>query len=247
MAGHSHWAGIKHKKAANDSKRGKIFSKLAKALMVAARGGADPQFNARLRTAVDTAKSVSMPNDKIDYAVKKGAGLLEGASLEEVVYEAYGAGGVALYITAITDKKNRTTPEIKKILSQKGGNLGSQNSVSWQFKRTGIITIKADETDEDRLLEQALDAGAEDVSREDDVYEIQTSPEAFQAVRDALEKADVKLATASIELIAENPVDVDLETARKNMELIDALEDHDDVQTVSANFNIPEEILAEIS
>ena len=246
MSGHSKWSTIKRKKGAADAKRGKIFSKLAKALMVAARGGADPQFNIRLRAAVDAARSVSMPNDKIDYAIKKGAGQLEGVTLEEVVYEAYGPGGVALYITAITDKKNRTTPEIKKVLSQKGGNLGAPNSVAWQFKRLGVITLPAADASEEKLMEAALEAGAEDLSRQDDVFEIIATPDAFEDVKAAVQAAGFDVATAGIDMVAENPVDVDADVARKNLELIELLDDHDDVQSVSANFNIPREVMAEL-
>ncbi len=246
MAGHSHWAGIKYKKAANDARRGKMFSKMAKALMVAARAGADPQFNARLRQALGEARAVSMPADRIEHAVKKGSGQLEGQSLEEAVYEAYGPGGVALYISAITDNRNRTTPEIRKILSQKNGSLAAQNSVAWQFKRMGIIVIRADGAEEDALLELTLEAGAEDFSREGEVFEIITGPENFEAVKAALEAADIPVRSASVEMVAENLIEVDVEVARRSMELIETLEDHDDVQRVSANFNIPGEVLAEM-
>jgi YebC/PmpR family DNA-binding regulatory protein len=246
MSGHSHWASIKHKKGAVDAKKGAVFSKLAKAIMLAARGGPDPAFNSRLRTAVDAARAVSMPGDKITNAIKKGSGQLEGQVLEETTYEAYGAGGVALYMTAITDNRNRTTPEIKKILSLKGGTLGTPNSVAWQFKRKGFITVPAAGITEDKLMEVAIEAGAEDLARLEDNFEITTAPEAFDAVKKAVEASGAKIAASSLAMAAENYVDVTDEVARKNLSLIEELEDNEDIQTVTANFNIPKSVLSEL-
>jgi YebC/PmpR family DNA-binding regulatory protein len=247
MSGHSHWATIKHKKDAVDAKKGKVFSKLAKAIMLAARGGPDPDFNGRLRTAVDAARAVSMPGDKITNAIKKGSGQLEGQVIEEVVYEAYGPGGVALFITAITDNRNRTTPEIKKVLEQRGGKMGTPNSVAWQFKKRGFITVPSTAASEDQLMEIVLNAGGDDLTRQDEVFEIITTPEAIEAVKKAVEAAGIKVASASVEVQAENLLEVTDEVARKSLTLIETLEEHEDVQNVAANFNIPKGVLAELS
>ena len=245
MAGHSKWAGIKHKKAAVDAKRGKIFTKITKELTVAARlGGGDPASNPRLRVAIAHAKSVNMPNDNIDRAIKKGTGELPGVSYEEVTYEGYGVGGVAVMLEAMTDNKNRTVAEIRSIFTKAGGQLGENGCVSWMFDKKGFITIRKEEIGEDELMEIALEAGAEDVVASGDFYEITTPPEAFENVRSALEKKGVALESAEITMIPQSTVSVEDESAAKKvLRLLETLEDHDDVQNVYANFDIPDEVL----
>jgi YebC/PmpR family DNA-binding regulatory protein len=248
MAGHSHWANIAAKKGAVDKKRGKLFGKLARYIIVAARrGGGDPAANLALRYAIDRTKKASMPNDTIDRAVKKGTGELAADNYDEVLYEGYGPGGVAILCDILTENRNRTAGEIRKIFEVHGGNLGATGCVSWMFDRKGVFEIPAKNVDEDRLMEVALDAGAEDVRREGESFTVICPPDAFQQVTDALEAAKIPTESAELTRIAANTVDLDGEQARSVLKLIEALEDNDDVQTVMANYNIPEELMAELS
>lgn len=248
MAGHSHWAGIKHKKALIDNKRGKVWSKLSKAIIVAAKmGGGDPSMNIRLRYAIDAAKAVSMPKDNIERAIKSGTGELDGGNLDEVLYEGYGPNGVAILCEILTDNRNRTAPEIRKMFELADGNLGATGCVSWMFDRKGLFTIPTDSTDEESLMELALEAGAEDVKRVDDCFEVTCDPGDYQQVADALAEASLKCDVSEITRIPQNTVDLDVDSARKVLKLLERLDDHDDVQSVSANFNITDEAMAEIS
>jgi YebC/PmpR family DNA-binding regulatory protein len=247
MAGHSHWAGIKHKKALVDSKRGKLWSKLSKAIIVAASsGGGDPNMNIRLRCAINDAKAVSMPKDNIERAIKKGAGELEGGHFEEVLYEGYGPGGVAVLCEILTDNRNRTAPEVRKIFELAGGKLGATGCVAWMFERKGVTVIDAAQIDEETLLELALEAGADDVKTVDGKFEIVCHPDKLGQVRDALERANFAVEMSQISRIPNDTVDLDVDTARKVLKMMDALDDHDDVQNVAANFNIPDDAMAEL-
>jgi YebC/PmpR family DNA-binding regulatory protein len=247
MAGHSHWAGIKHKKALIDNKRGKLWSKLSKAIIVAARmGGGDPDMNLRLRYAISDARAGSMPKDTIERAIKKGTGELEGASLEEIIYEGYGPGGVAILCEILTDNRNRTAPEIRKTFEMAGGNLGATGCVAWMFQRKGLLVIPADQTSEDRLFELALEAGADDVKHEGDTFEIICEPEVFNDVCQAVDHAEITTEVRQLARLPKETIDLDASTARKVLSLVERLDDHDDVQNVSANFNIPDEIMAEL-
>lgn len=248
MSGHSKWSSIKHKKAAKDAKRGKLFTKLIKEITVAARqGGGDINGNPRLRTAVLTAKANSMPNDNIDRAIKKGTGELEGTAYEEVQYEGYGPGGAAILVHVLTDNKNRTVQEIRHLFTRYGGNLGETGCVGWMFDKKGLITVDKAQIDEDRLFSLALDAGAEDVRDEDGTFEILTLPEDFEKVREALEREKITAATAQITMVPKSTVTVDEKHAEPILKLTEELEDHDDVQSVAANFNIPTEYLEKAS
>ena len=247
MAGHSHWANIAHKKALIDNKRGKQWSKLSKAIIVAAKmGGGDPDQNPRLRLAVSDAKAARMPKDTIERAIKKGTGELEGGNMEEAVYEGYGPSGVAVMCEILTDNRNRTAPEIRKLFEIAGGSLGGTGCVAWMFDRKGLFIIPAEGTNEDKLMELALEAGADDVKLADHQYEVTCDPVAFTTVGDALEAAGFTVEMKKITNIPKSTVDLDAENARKVLKLMEALDDHDDVQSVSANFNIPEETMAEI-
>ncbi len=248
MSGHSKWHSIKHKKAARDAKRGKLFTKLIKEITVAARmGGGDLNQNPRLRTAVLAARGQSMPNDNIDRAIKKGTGELGGAQLEDITYEGYGPGGVAIMVETLTDNRNRSVSEIRFIFSKHGGSMGEAGCVAWMFKKRGLITVERDAVDEDHLMDVALEAGADDVSSDDDAYTVTTSPEAFAAVRDAIEKADIAIADAEVTMIPDTTVPVTGHHAEQVLKLMEALEDHDDVQGVSANFDISDEEMAQLS
>jgi YebC/PmpR family DNA-binding regulatory protein len=249
MAGHSHWANIARKKAVVDAKRGKLWSKLAKAIIVAAKhGGGDPDANLRLRYAIDAAKAVSMPKDNIQRAIKAGTGELKGGNLEESIYEGYAAGGVAVMCEILTDNKNRTAPEIRKIFEICDGKLGGTGCVAYLFERKGVIRLPVAACDEDRLMELALEAGADDVKAADDHWEITCDPSTMTAVVDALKAAGLEPASNEIVRIPTNTVDVeDVETARKVLNLMERLDDHDDVQSVAANFSIPDAALAELS
>jgi YebC/PmpR family DNA-binding regulatory protein len=245
MAGHSHWAGIKHKKALVDNKRGKMWSKLSKQIIIAAKmGGGDPDANIRLRTAISDAKAVSMPKDNIERAIKKGTGELEGGNVEEVVYEGYGPNGVAVMCDIMTDNRNRTAPEIRKIFDSNDGKLGATNCVAWMFDRKGLFIVSAAKASEEQLMELALEVGADDVKRDGDSFEITCPPEAYSDVSEALDKAGIEVESREVTRIPSNTVDLDEETARKVLKLVDQLDDHDDVQNVSANFNIPDEVMA---
>jgi len=249
MAGHSHWANIARKKAVVDAKRGKLWSKLAKAIIVAAKhGGGDPDANLRLRYAIDAAKAVSMPKDNIQRAIKTGTGELKGGDLEESLYEGYAAGGVAVLCEILTDNKNRTAPEIRKIFEICGGKLGGTGCVAYLFERKGVIRLPLAAGDEDRIMELALEAGADDVKAADDQWEIVCDPAAMTGVMEALKAAGLEPAANEIARIPTNTVDVeDVETARKVLSLMERLDDHDDVQSVAANFSIPDAALAELA
>jgi len=248
MAGHSHWAGIKHKKALIDAKRGKHWSRLSKAIIVAAKlGGGDPDANIRLRVAIDDAKAVSMPKENIQRAIKRGTGELEGGSLDEVLYEGYGPGGVAVLCEVLTDNRNRTAPEIRKVFEISDGKLGGAGCVGWMFEKKGLFVIAADKADEDKLMEIALEAGADDVRRSGDNFEVLCAPEAYDAVSKALAAAGIQPDVSEISRLPKNTVDVsDPEVARKILKLMNRLDDHDDVQNVSSNFNIPEAVMAQV-
>jgi YebC/PmpR family DNA-binding regulatory protein len=248
MSGHSKWSSIKHKKGLRDAKRGKLFTKLIKEITIAARlGGGDMSANPRLRTAVIAARSQSMPNDNIERAIKKGTGELGGAALEEVTYEGYAAAGVAVIVDVLTDNRNRTVAEIRFLFGKRGGNLAEAGSVGWMFKRKGLISVEKPAVEEDRLLEIALDAGADDVSSSAEAYEITTSSESYQAVRDALESAKIPVVQAEVTRIADNNVKVSGHAAEQILKLMEELEDHDDVQSVSANFDIDDQEIAQFS
>jgi YebC/PmpR family DNA-binding regulatory protein len=248
MSGHSKWSTIKHKKAAKDAKRGKLFTKLIKEITVAARmGGGDINANPRLRTAVMTARSQSMPSDNIDRAVKKGTGELEGVTYEEVQYEGYGPGGTAIIAQVLTDNKNRTVSEIRRLFTKHGGNLGETGCVNWMFDKKGLITVEKSQIDEEKLMGLVLDAGAEDVREEDELFEVVTPPEKFHAVKESLDHEKIPVASAQVTLIPKNTVDVDAKNVEQVLKLTEELEDHDDVQNVSANFNIPDELMEKAS
>ncbi|MEN6450514.1 MAG: YebC/PmpR family DNA-binding transcriptional regulator [Thermoguttaceae bacterium] len=249
MSGHSHWAGIKHKKALVDAKRGKLWSKLAKAIIVAAKhGGGDPDQNLRLRYAIDDAKAVSMPKDNIQRAIKRGTGEGGGAILEEIMYEGYGSGGVAILCEVLTDNRNRTAGEIRKIFELADGKLGGSGSVAWMFESKGLFLIPATAIEEDKLMELVLEAGAEDVQNLGDKYEVTCDPTAFREVSRTLTHAGITPEASQVTRIAKNTVDInDPNTAQKVLHLMERLDDHDDVQNVSANFNIPDEVLKTIA
>jgi len=247
MAGHSHWANISRKKAIIDNKRGKLWSKLAKAIIVAAKSGGDPGMNLRLRYAIEDAKAVSMPKENIQRAIKTGTGEFEGGNLEETLYEGYGPGGVAVMCEILTDNRNRTAPEIRKIFELNGGKLGSTGCVAYLFERKGVFVVPAEKIDEDRLLEIAMEAGADDVKADGDKFEVVSSPEVFGQVGEALRAAGIEPESSQIQRMPTSTVDVeDPETARQVLKLMEALDNHDDVQNVTANFNIPEEAMAQI-
>jgi YebC/PmpR family DNA-binding regulatory protein len=245
MSGHSKWAGIKHKKALVDAKRGNLFGKLARVITVAAReGGGDPDHNAALAQAIVKAKDANMPHDNIDRAIKKGTG--EGSDAEtyhHLTYEGYGPNGVAVYVTALTDNKNRTAADIRYIFDRVGGKLGTDGSVSWIFERKGVIFVDAEGVDEDELMMVAIDAGAEDVLAEGDTFEIRCDVADFMNVRRGLEEAGIAYTSAELTMIPKNTVALDESDARKTLRLLDALEDNDDVQEVYANFDIPDEVM----
>ncbi len=248
MAGHSHWANIARKKSLIDAKRGKLWSKLAKAIIVAAKhGGPDPDANLRLRYAIDAAKAVSMPKDNIQRAIRTGTGELKGGDLEESLYEGYGAGGVAVLCEILTDNKNRTAPEIRKIFEMCGGKLGGTGCVAYLFERKGVVRVSQAAAAEDRLMEIGLEAGADDVKLVGDRWELTSEPAAMAAVIESLGQAAIPVESNEIVRIPTNSVDVaDAETARKVLDLMERLDDHDDVQSVAANFNIPDEAMAQI-
>jgi YebC/PmpR family DNA-binding regulatory protein len=248
MSGHSHWAGIKHKKAANDAKRGKVWSKIARMIIVAAKaGGGDPSQNLTLRYAIDKAKAANMPKDTIEKAIKKGTGELGVVEYVDVMYEGYASGGVAIMVEGLTDNRNRTAPEIKKIFEKRGGTMGAIGCVSYMFKKKGLITVKADAADEDTLMEIALTAGAEDIENTGDFYEITCEPESYDELKAALEENKIPLESAGLSRIPDSTIPVtNPETARKILNLMEDFEDHDDVQEVYANFDIPDEILNQV-
>jgi len=249
MSGHSKWSSIKHKKGAADAKRGKIFTKIIKEITLATRlGGGDIEGNARLRQAVAAAKAENMPKDNIEKAIKKGTGELEGAAAyEEVVYEGYGPGGVAVLVEVMTDNKNRTVSEIRHIFSKHGGNLGENGCVAWIFEKKGSIIFSKDAIDEDRLMELALEAGAEDVVEQESEYEVITEPNTFEDVRSAMDAAGVPYLLAEIGMVPQNTVKLEEGKAGQMLKLMEKMEDNDDVQNVYANFDISDEIMEKLS
>ena len=240
MSGHSKWASIKHEKGANDAKRGKLFTKLIREIIVSSRmGGADPDSNTRLRAALFKAKSANMPKDNIERAIKKGSGELEGEEYKEITYEAYGPGGVALLIGILTDNRNKAAAEIRKVLSKGGGNLGETGCVSYMFKRQGIIAFDAQKYTEDAILDVAIEAGAEDVAVDEDSIEVITSPEDFEQVLAALEEASFEHTLSEIAMVPDTRIELNVDKTRKALSLIENLEDNDDVQSVASNIEIP--------
>ncbi len=248
MSGHSKWSKIKRKKGSADAARGRLFSKLIKAITIAAKhGGGDPESNARLRAAVDEAKSNNMPLDNIERAIKRGTGKLEGQTLEEVTYEAYGPVGVAILIEVVTDNRNRATSEIKHILARQNGSLGSVGSVAWQFQAQGIITVDAKKYDEDAIIAYALEGGATDVKTEEDTYQIISSPENYSKVKDILQNNKIEIISSELTRIPQNTIPLGGREAEKVLKLYEALDAVDDVQHVYANFDISEEVMEKIS
>jgi len=250
VSGHSKWSTIKHKKGAADAKRGKLFSKLSRAIMVAAKeGGADPATNLALQNAVEKARSYSMPKDNIERAIAKGAGEgTDGASFETVVYEGYGPEGVAVIVEALTDNRNRTASEVRHMFSKHGGNLGATGAVAWQFERRGVVLVAAEGVDEDELVLAAADAGAEDVERDGETFVVSSSPDELMAVRQALETGGFTLESVGLSMVPKTTVAIgDESTAKQVVRLVEGLEDNDDVQDVYANFDIPETVLEAVA
>jgi YebC/PmpR family DNA-binding regulatory protein len=248
MSGHSHWSTIKFKKAAIDNKRGKLWSKIARMIIVAAKaGGGDPAANLTLRYAIDKAKSANMPKDTIEKAVKKGTGELGGVSYEEVLYEGYAPGGVAVMLEGLTDNRARTAPEIKKIFERRGGSLGASGCVGWMFSKKGVIGVKTSAISEDELMDIALSAGADDMQNTGELFEITCAPSAYDQIKKTLADKKIPVEMAELSMIPQNRVEVtDPEIAQRLLAMMDEFEDHDDIQEVYANFDIPEEILARI-
>jgi YebC/PmpR family DNA-binding regulatory protein len=247
MSGHSKWHTIKHKKAAIDAKRGKVFTRLIKEITIAARGGGDPDSNARLRTAIAAAKAVSMPADNIKRAVMRGTGELEGSQIEEITFEGYGPGGAAVIVECATDNRNRTVSEIRHMFSKNGGNLGDPGSVAWMFERKSQILIAEENATEDQLMEIALDAGADDVRNDGGQWQVLSAPESHVKVLEAIQAAGIATEEASIALVPQNLIKLEGTQAKGMLKLSEALDDHDDVQNVYANFDVDESVLAEMS
>jgi YebC/PmpR family DNA-binding regulatory protein len=244
MSGHSKWSSIKHKKAATDAKRGKIFTKLIKEITVAARmGGGDLESNPRLRSAIAAGKSENMPKDNIERAIKKGTGELEGVNYEESIYEGYGPGGAAVLVESLTDNKNRTVADIRSIFGKNGGNLGENGCVAWMFDKKGYIVMESKSVDEEVLMEVALDAGAEDIKEDDSNFEVITTPGDFEAVKEAIDKAAISYMDAEITMLPQTTADLSGKEAEQMVRLMEMLEDCDDVQKVYTNADIPEEII----
>jgi YebC/PmpR family DNA-binding regulatory protein len=249
MSGHSKWSTIKHKKGASDKKRGQLFTKLSRAIIVAAKeGGADPSANAALAAAIAKARSYSMPKDNIERAVQRGAGGGEGSdAYDAITYEGYGPDGVAIIVEALTDNRNRTAADVRAIFSKHNASLGTPGSVAWQFERKGVVLVAADGVDEEELMLQAADAGAEDIERDGEVWQVTTDAADLATVRDALEAAGLPITSAELTLVPKNTVALDEDGARKLLRLIDALEEQDDVQDVHANFDIPDAVLEAVA
>ncbi len=243
MSGHSKWATIKHKKAATDAKRGALFTKLIKEITVAARSGGNPEINPKLRVAIDHAKEASMPSDNIERAIKKGTGELPGVSYEEMTLEGYGPGGVAIYVELLTDNKNRTSSEVRNLFSKKGGNMAGAGSVSWIFEKKGYIDVSKSTIDEDKLMSIVLDAGAEDIIVEDSEFGVKTAPQDFYKVKKALEDNKIKIESAELTMLPKNTVKLAGDDAKKVLDIVSSLEEHEDVQNVYANFDVPDELL----
>jgi YebC/PmpR family DNA-binding regulatory protein len=249
MSGHSHWAGIKYKKAAADAKRGKVWSKVARMIIVAAKnGGGDPAANLSLRYAIDKAKAANMPKDTIEKAIKKGTGEVEGVNFEEVLYEGYGPSGVAIMVEALTDNRNRTTPEIKRLFERHGGSLGTSGCVNWMFSKKGLITVNISSADEEQLLDIALNAGADDMEAMGDVFGITCEPSAYEELKKTLQEKEIATEVAEISMVPQNTIPInDEQAAKKIISLMEAFEDHDDVQNAYSNFDISDEVMALIS
>jgi YebC/PmpR family DNA-binding regulatory protein len=248
MSGHSKWASIKHKKAATDSKRGKVFTRLIRDISMAARaGGGDPDKNPSLRNAINDARAANMPADNIKRAIMKGTGQLEGATYEEMSYEGYGPGGVAIFLQAVTDNKNRTVSELRHIFAKNGGRIGESNCVAWMFKRMGYIDVEKAKASEDILMDVALAAGADDLRDDGSNFEVTMTPEKYEAVLEALKKNDIEIAASEVGFLPQNYIKVEGKEAQQVLRLMEELEDHDDVQTVSSNFDISEEEIASFS
>jgi YebC/PmpR family DNA-binding regulatory protein len=248
MSGHSKWSSIKHKKAIKDQRRGKLFTKLIREITVAARaGGGDAGGNPRLRTAIAAAKAASMPADNIDRAIKKGSGELDGQTLEEIDYEGYGPGGVAVIVHVLTDNRNRAVGDIRHVFAKHGGNLGETNCVAWMFDRRGVVQVEKSEADEDRVMELALEAGAEDLADAGETFEVVTAPERLHQVREALEVAGLKVTGAELTMVPKSTVRLSGPPASSALKLLEALDDHDDVQNVAANLDVDPEELEKLS
>ncbi len=248
MSGHSKWSTIKYKKAIQDSKRGKVFTKVIREITVAARiGGGDPMANPRLRAAISNAKAENMPKENIERAIKKGTGELEGVNYEEVTYEGYGPGGVAILIEAITDNRQRTVADVRHLFSKRGGSLGEPGSVAWIFEKKGLVLVEKDKVDEETLIDIALEANADDIQEQESEWEVYIAPEAFEGLKSALESNGIPVLSAEITMLPSNTVRIeDGKKAGQLLELMEALEDNDDVQHVYANFDIPDELLKRI-
>lgn len=246
MSGHSKWANIQHRKGRQDAKRGKEFTKAAKEIIIAAKNGGDPASNSRLRAAIAAAKSINLPKDKIEAAIRKGTGQDAGGDIIEINYEGYGPGGVAVIVETATDNRNRTVAEIRHLMSKGGGSMGENGCVSWKFERNGVIQFSKEKYTEDQLMEAALEAGADDLRDEGDVWEIQTAMADFNAVREAFEAAGLEMISAELNQVPQTTMEVDLETARKLLRFIELLEDNDDVQNVYSDADISDEIMAQL-
>lgn len=246
MSGHSKWANIQHRKGRQDAKRGKEFTKAAKEIIIAAKNGGDPAGNSRLRAAIAAAKSINLPKDKIEAAIRKGTGQDAGGDIIEINYEGYGPGGVAVIVETATDNRNRTVAEIRHLMSKGGGSMGENGCVSWKFERKGVIQFSKEKYTEDQLMEAALEAGADDLRDEGDVWEIQTAMADFNAVREAFEAAGLEMISAELNQVPQTTMEVDLETARKLLRFIELLEDNDDVQNVYSDADISDEIMAQL-
>jgi YebC/PmpR family DNA-binding regulatory protein len=248
MSGHNKWSTIKHKKGAADAKRGKLFSKIIKEITIAARmGGGDPEGNPRLRTAVNAARAGNMPKDNVEKAIKRGTGEIEGVNYEEITYEGYGPGGVAVLVEALTDNKNRTVAEVRHIFEKYNGNLGETGCVAWMFKKQGIVVITADSLDEDEVMEVALECGAHDVKKEGDTFEVTADPAAIETVRKAVEDKGWKVEMAEVTMIPQTTVKLEGKKAEQMLKMMDALDDNEDMQKVFANFDISEEDMLKLS
>lgn len=246
MSGHSKWANIQHRKGRQDAKRGKEFTKAAKEIIIAAKNGGDPASNSRLRAAIAAAKSINLPKDKIEAAIRKGTGQDAGGDIIEINYEGYGPGGVAVIVETATDNRNRTVAEIRHLMSKGGGSMGENGCVSWKFERKGVIQFSKEKYTEDQLMEAALEAGADDLRDEGDVWEIQTAMADFNAVREAFEAAGLEMISAELNQVPQTTMEVDLETVRKLLRFIELLEDNDDVQNVYSDADISDEIMAQL-
>ncbi|MCB4756220.1 MAG: YebC/PmpR family DNA-binding transcriptional regulator [Elusimicrobia bacterium] len=248
MSGHSRWAGIKHKKAAVDAKKGKVFTRIGREISVAARGGGGkPESNPRLRKAIEDARAMNMPQDNVKRAIQRGTGEIPGIIFEELTFEGYGPGGIAIFVEATTDNHKRTTAEIRRIFSEHGGNMGESGCVAWIFESKGFLTVPKKAVSEDEITSLAIDLGAEDIITDGDFYEITTSPSAFEALKSKLIENKIPINISDVTLLPKNTVPLEGEDARKCLELMNALEDHDDVQNAFANFDIPQEIIDKVS